>query len=181
MSPESISILFEALDFAAVKHQYLRRGGYDRLPYINHLIKVGKLIQDVGLGDNRDLMLVAILHDVMEDTATGFEEISARFGPLVARAVKELSDDMTLSYDERKRKQIENAAGLSATARVVRIADKICNIRDIMEYPVVWSVEKKLNYVDNSIAVAKEIEGTHDLLEELLQREASLARKKLEG
>ncbi|RMG21130.1 MAG: phosphohydrolase, partial [Bacteroidetes bacterium] len=32
--------LFDALEFAAVQHQYQRRSGYSRLPYINHLIKV---------------------------------------------------------------------------------------------------------------------------------------------
>lgn len=179
MSSESLSIIFKALEFAAIKHQHLGRGGYDRLPYINHLIKVANLIQQVGLGANTDLMLVAILHDVVEDTDTTPEKLAEKFGPEVGSAVKELSDDMTLSHDERKRRQVQNASSLSHLARVVRIADKICNIRDIMEYPIDWPQEKKLKYVKNSIEVVNQISGTNSQLEQLLEQEVTLAQQEL--
>ena len=181
MPLESLSNIFEALEFTAVKHQYLRRGGYDLLPYINHLIKVANLIQQVGLGENTNLMLVAVLHDVVEDTETTPEEIVEKFGPEVGTAVSELSDDMALSYDERKKRQVQNAKDLSDLARVIRIADKICNIRDIMEYPLDWSLEKKLRYVKNSIEIVDQIKGTNSQLELILEREAAMARQEIEN
>ncbi len=88
---------------------------------------------------------------------------------------------MTLSYEERKMRQIQNAPNLSYLARVIRIADKVCNIRDIIEYPVDWTPEKKLNYVINSSQVLEQIKGTHPQLEELLQEEIRLAKQKLEN
>jgi len=181
MSEKFNSTIFQALEFVAVKHQYLRRGGYDKLPYVNHLIKVANLIQEVGLGQNTSLMLVAILHDVVEDTDVTSEQISGKFGSEVGAVVQELTDDMTLTYEERKMRQIQNAPNLSFLARVIRIADKICNIRDIIEYPVDWTPEKKLNYVINSSQVLEQIKGTHPQLEELLQEEIRLAKQKFEN
>ena len=175
----SISIILRALEYAAVQHQYLRRGGYDRLPYINHLIKVANILEEAGIGGKTELTLIAILHDIREDTDTTYRQLSEQFGESIAQAVEELTDDMSLSYSERKRKQIESAPTLSHQASIIRIADKIGNIRDITSYPIDWPHDKKLRYVENSILVVNQIRGTHIELEKLFDHEAALAQHKL--
>ena len=159
-------ILIDALNFAAEKHQYQRRNGYDRLPYINHLIKVVKTMMEVAQVTDEVILLAAILHDVIEDTDLTEEALAYRFNPKTAAIVRELSDDMTLEHAKRKQLQIVRAKGLSKAARMIRIADKVCNMRDLMSYPMIeWSVEKKRAYVKNSIQVVDEIRGTNAALE----------------
>ena len=66
--PDILTPYFEALAFAAEQHKYQRRGGYDPLPYINHLIKVSTAIIQIGKEDNPNIILASILHDVIEDS-----------------------------------------------------------------------------------------------------------------
>lgn len=64
-----IELLIKSAEFAAEKHKFQRRKGFLRIPYINHALKVCKLLSDVGELDI-DLLVSAILHDVLEDTNT---------------------------------------------------------------------------------------------------------------
>ena len=73
----------------------------------------------------------ALLHDTVEDTDTTPEEIEAKFGPIVARIVQEVTDDKTLPKHERKRMQVEHAPHSSGQAKLVKLADKLYNLRDL--------------------------------------------------
>lgn len=171
--------LLEALQFAAIKHQYERRGGYDRLPYINHLIKVvNGLVNRCGIMEDT-LLLAAVLHDIIEDTDVTAEEIASRFGHAVAEIVLELTDDMSLSYDARKQRQLETAAELSRGARIIRMADKASNIEDIFTYPLDWPMEKKEAYLHNSIQIAAIIKGENPRLDQWFQQTADWAALQL--
>lgn len=169
--------LFDALAFAAVKHQYLRRGGYDRLPYINHLIKVTETLIRIGGERERDLLLAAILHDIIEDTEVTRDELAERYGPRVVEIVMELTDDMSLPQDRRKALQLEGAARLSTEARKIRIADKGSNIGDIFSYPLGWTPDKKMAYVEQAEAVVNEIRGTSPTLESWFDAQVEWARR----
>jgi (p)ppGpp synthase/HD superfamily hydrolase len=176
---DQLPALFDALKFAADKHQYQRRGGYDPLPYINHLIKVTEAMIRVGRETDGDLLLATILHDVIEDTDATRQELAERYGQKVADTVWELTDDMSLPYAERKRRQIEKATALSTDARKVRIADKASNIRDIVSYPIDWPHNKKIGYIDNSIQVVDRIRGVNPRLEAWFDEEVKHAMKAL--
>lgn len=167
---------FEALAFAAEKHKYQRRGGYDPLPYINHLIKVSTAIIQVGKEEQSDIILASILHDVVEDSDTTYEDLKDRFGASVADIVLELTDDMSLPYEERKALQLSRAKQLSTAARKIRIADKASNIRDIFTYSLDWTEEKKIAYLENSLAVVDQIRGTHPALETWFDQSVEFAR-----
>lgn len=67
----------------------------------------------------------------MEDTDTSFSEIEELFGAEVRRVVEEVTDDKTLPKAERKRLQVERAAGSSPRAKLVKLADKLYNLRDL--------------------------------------------------
>uniref|UniRef100_A0A670YQC1 Guanosine-3',5'-bis(diphosphate) 3'-pyrophosphohydrolase MESH1 n=1 Tax=Pseudonaja textilis TaxID=8673 RepID=A0A670YQC1_PSETE len=123
--------LLDAVDFAARKHSGQRRKDPERTPYINHPIGVAQILaQEAGVADVAVLQ-AALLHDTVEDTDTTFAEIEQRFGPEVRRLVEELTDNKALPQAERKRLQVERAAGLSAGARLVALADKLYNLRDL--------------------------------------------------
>lgn len=169
--------LFQALSFAAIQHQYQRRGGYGRLPYINHLIKVTDVLIQIGRETDENLLLATILHDIMEDTDVQAAQITAHFGQKVTSIIQELTDDMSLPYFERKRLQIENAPKLSVPARKIRIADKGSNMEDLMTYPIDWPLEKKQAYVQNSIQVVDQIRGVNQDLENWFDRTTNLAKK----
>ena len=168
---------FTALSFAAEQHKYQRRGGYEPLPYINHLIKVTTALIQIGKEQEPATIIAAILHDVVEDSDTTVEDLTRDFGEQVAGIVAELTDDMALPYAKRKALQIERAPQLSMPARKVRIADKASNIRDIFSYPLEWSAEKKKAYLVNAIYVVDQIRGTHSALEAWFDESVDFARQ----
>ncbi len=75
-------------------------------------------------------------------------ELEECFGAAVAALVHEVPDDKALPKAERKRLQIANAAGPSARAKQLKIADKICNIRDVSDCPPAdWTIERRREYL----------------------------------
>ena len=73
---------------------------------------------------------------------------------------------------ERKRLQIAHAATASCTAKLVKLADKICNLRDISSSPPAdWSLEYKREYFDWAKQVVDQMRGTHGRLEQLFDAE----------
>lgn len=88
----------------------------------------------------------------VEDTETSMTELMEKFGPVIAGIVAEVTDDKTLPKEERKRLQVAKAATKSDEAKLVKIADKISNLRDIVVSPPAdWSVERRQNYFRCSI------------------------------
>lgn len=162
----SLSKLLEAFELAAEKHRLQRRSGYDGLPYINHLIKVTRILWDVAEVRDANTLLAAILHDIIEDTDTTEAVIAEKFGPSVGSIVLEVSDDMSLPTAERQKIQLDSASSLSKQAKIIRIADKGCNLRDIMSYPVAWALEKKQDYLQHTLKIIERTRGTHPLLEQ---------------
>lgn len=165
MPNDLLAKVMDAAVYAALKHQYQRRAGYERLPYVNHLLKVAGALIRVGEERDEALLLAAILHDVLEDTDATHGELAGRFGQEAADIVLELTDDMSIPYMERKWLQVEKAGQLSEKARKIRIVDKATNIRDILSYPLDWPLEKKKNYLDNSIQVVARIRGGNSRLD----------------
>ncbi len=169
----------DAAVFAALKHQYQRRAGYDKLPYLNHLLKVAEALIRIGGERDEPLLLAGLLHDVLEDTDATYEELAARFGREVADIVLELTDDMSIPYMERKWLQVKKADQLSEKARKIRIVDKSTNIRDILTYPLDWPLEKKVNYLENSIQVVARIRGGNPRLDAWFDETVAWAKQRI--
>lgn len=180
MPNDLLAKVMGAAVFAALKHQYQRRAGYDRLPYMNHLLKVTEAL--IRIGEERDeaLLLAAVLHDVLEDTDATHEELARRFGKEAADIVLELTDDMSIPYMERKWLQVQKAGQLGEKARKIRIVDKATNIRDILSYPLDWTLEKKQNYLDNSVQVVSRIRGGNPRLDAWFDETVAWARTHLD-
>ncbi|NP_001405842.1 guanosine-3',5'-bis(diphosphate) 3'-pyrophosphohydrolase MESH1 isoform 3 [Mus musculus] len=123
--------LLEAADFAAHKHRQQRRKDPEGTPYINHPIGVARILtHEAGITDIVVLQ-AALLHDTVEDTDTTLDEVELHFGAQVRRLVEEVTDDKTLPKLERKRQQVEQAPHSSPGAKLVKLADKLYNLRDL--------------------------------------------------
>jgi GTP diphosphokinase / guanosine-3',5'-bis(diphosphate) 3'-diphosphatase len=168
MKPKDAHLLIDALAFAACKHRDQRRKDPEASPYINHPIALSRVLSvEAGLQDSK-LLAAAVLHDTLEDTQTTFEELRERFGRTVATVVREVTDDKTLPKADRKRLQIEHAGLLSRRARLVKLADKICNVRDVASNPPCdWTLQRRREYFDWAKAVIDRVRGTNPTLERL--------------
>ncbi|MGZ8281886.1 MAG: HD domain-containing protein [Allosphingosinicella sp.] len=161
----------KAACFAADRHRSQRRKDADASPYINHPLALAGILADEGGVTDASVLAAALLHDTVEDTETTLAEIEAEFGREIAAIVAEVTDDKSLPSVERKRLQIVRAASKSDGAKLVKLADKICNIRDIASTPPAdWSVERKLNYYRWSREVVEGLRGINPMLEDLFDR-----------
>ncbi|SKC69666.1 HD domain-containing protein [Paraburkholderia hospita] len=160
--------LIRAIAFAADRHRNQRRKDHESSPYINHPIALANVLaNEAGIEDER-VLVAAVLHDTIEDTETTEQELFRLFGKEVTDIVMEVTDDKTLPKAERKRLQIEHAAHISRRAKLVKLADKICNLRDIAARPPAdWSPERKQEYFDWAKTVIDALRGTHPGLEAL--------------
>jgi len=161
-----MSKFIEAAYFSARKHRDQKRKGNDASPYINHPLEVANLLANVGKVEDYDVLIGAILHDTVEDTGTTKEEITELFGETVCGYVLEVTDDKSLPKAERKQKQIEHAPHLSTGAKLIKLCDKISNIRDVMENPPdFWDDERRLQYVEWGRKVVAGLRGVNENLE----------------
>jgi GTP diphosphokinase / guanosine-3',5'-bis(diphosphate) 3'-diphosphatase len=161
------AILLRAAAFAAHKHRDQRRKGVAATPYINHPIAVANVLaNEAGITDPV-VLAAALLHDTIEDTETSPAELVAAFGPAIGAVVAEVTDDKRLLKAERKRLQIEHAAHISYEAKLVKMADKICNVRDLVTAPPDWPIDRKHEYFVWAGRVVDQMRGTHVKLEAL--------------
>lgn len=80
--------------------------------------------------------------------------------------VKELTDDKTLAKQVRKDLQIEHAKKSSHKAKLVKLADKLYNLRDLeRRTPIGWSEERVQEYFVWAAKVVKNLEGTNAEME----------------
>jgi guanosine-3',5'-bis(diphosphate) 3'-pyrophosphohydrolase len=174
----SAGLLLKGVRFAAEKHRHQRRKDVDASPYINHPIALADVLANEGGVTDPQVLCAALLHDTVEDTETTAAELAEVFGAEIAAIVMEVTDDKSLPKDERKRLQIEHAAHASPRAKLVKLADKICNVRDIAAAPPAdWDHARKLAYVEWAARVVDAVRGTHAGLEatfDALRREMLL-------
>jgi len=124
-----LRLVSEAALLAAQRHSGMARNGRGNEPYVNHLAEVANLVSEASGGADAELVAAGWLHDIIEDTATTREELAERLSVRVAALVVEVSDDMDLPKAERRRLQIVGAPHKSPDAKLIKIADKISNIR----------------------------------------------------
>ncbi|XP_067653448.1 guanosine-3',5'-bis(diphosphate) 3'-pyrophosphohydrolase MESH1-like [Haliotis asinina] len=170
-STETCNITREIIrcaNFSAIKHKDQRRKDPEMTPYINHPIGVAYILTEAGITD-LSVIQTALLHDTVEDTSTTFDEIEAEFGKEVRDLVAELSDDKTLMKEDRKRLQIEHAPHASPKAKLVKLADKLHNLRDLQRtVPRGWSQQRVRRYFIWAAKVVAGLRGTNKIMEDAL-------------
>jgi GTP diphosphokinase / guanosine-3',5'-bis(diphosphate) 3'-diphosphatase len=165
---ERVGGILDALQFAAHKHRDQRRKDLEASPYINHPIALAHVLWDEGRVHDAAVIQAALLHDTIEDTETTPEELRKRFGRKVAKIVAEVTDDKTLPKSERKRLQVEHAPHISREAKLVKLADKISNLRDMAAgAPRTWPRSRVREYFDWAKRVVDALRGVHPRLERI--------------
>lgn len=160
--------LLRACAYAANAHRDQRRKNPAAEPYINHPLRVAALLEGAGVVEE-DVLIAAVLHDVVEDTEVTVAEIEEEFGEVVMGYVGECSDDKGLPKTERKRLQVVSASGKSRGAKLVKLADKLDNLSDMTkQIPVGWSAQRVHDYFTWAEQVVAGLRGTNAQLEHQL-------------
>ncbi len=124
------------------------------------------MIARVGDVDDVAVLIAAVLHDTVEDTETTFEEIEEIFGSEVRDLVAEVTDDKSLPKAERKKLQVEHTARMSDRAKLIKIADKTCNVRDVAHSPPEkWDSPRRKAYLEWTNRVVDGCRGANIHLE----------------
>jgi len=166
---ESVQQILQAAQYASEKHAGHKRKGGE--PYINHLIEVAHLVSTALSEPDANVVAAAFLHDTIEDAGVTAAELTERFGQNVTDLVLEVTDDKSLPKEERKRLQIEHAPKLSVRAQVIKLADKISNLRSIISSPPPdWDYERKKQYFEWGKQVVDGLTAPNPILKEEFEK-----------
>ena len=177
---EDFGLFMSALTFGAHKHRWQRRKDAEQTPYFNHPINVAEVLWSIGTVRDMSILTAALLHDVIEDTETKPEEVERDFGKIILSLILEVSDDKSLPKETRKELQVQHAPCLSAGAKLIKIADKICNIKDVIYSPPPdWSIERRMGYLAWAERVVQAMNGCNEKLEEEFYRLLGEGREKI--
>lgn len=166
----------EALQFATKAHAGQTRSGGE--PYITHPMRVADSIKQYKKSHNLDALInAALLHDTLEDTDTTHEALQDLFGGLTASLVKELTSDPEQIKKMGKANYLAHKmAAMSSYALVIKLADRLDNVRDIAtaktpEWRAKYKKETEqiLNYIEKTRALSK----THRIFIDLIRNKLS--------
>ena len=173
MDPMDIQSLYQkALTFATAKH--LEKGqtvpGTD-LPYTVHLSNVAMEILIAGSKtpdfNTAFAIQVALLHDVLEDTSTTYEELENNFGTAIAVAVQALTKNQDLPKGEQMKDSIQRIKKMPKEVWAVKLADRITNLQPPPEY---WSKAKRLEYQEEARIILTELKDGNEYLAGRLEK-----------
>jgi (p)ppGpp synthase/HD superfamily hydrolase len=117
--------VLEALEFAAIAHKGQLRKFPNNVPYISHLAAVAMVLCQGGYEEN--VVIAGVLHDVLEDTAFTGKDIEQNFGKQVLELVTAVTENKSLSWQDRKNKYLELLAQDSQEAKAISAADLLSN------------------------------------------------------
>jgi len=120
-----------ALRAAVEAHQDQSRKGLGGVPYVTHPMHVALILARRGVDE--DLIVAGLLHDVVEDCAAWtLERVAAEFGVHVRSIVDQLTEDRSMSWEERKRAAIDKVPRMSPEAATVKAVDKLHNLQTLL-------------------------------------------------
>ncbi len=174
-----LELICQAALFAAQRHQGQKRRGEMDTPYLNHLAEVAAYAALETKGCDAALIAACWLHDTIEDTATTRQELEEYFGSEITGLVLEATDDMNLPEAERRRIQEDEAPHKSTRAKILKIADKLSNVRKMTEDPsAAWSPQQCLDYAEWAERVVSGLRGKAPVLEAKFDTAMTLARRR---
>lgn len=124
----------EAVEFATKAHEGQFRKGTKR-PYIVHPVEVADIV--ASMTQDEEVICAAVLHDTIEDCGGVTARIlKDKFGARVASLVQSESEDKSKTWEERKSATIQRLGKAEKEVRIIALADKLSNMRDIeRDYP----------------------------------------------
>lgn len=160
--------IFEALMFAGSVHNGQRRKDAPGSPHLKHVVQVAGLLVRAGVREP-DVLVAAVLHDVIRDTDTELELLRNRFGDAVVTIVEELSEDARLSRIDRRDYMPNRVKEFGAAAKLIKLSEKISNLLDLAEHaPVGWSRQRRRDYFEWADGVTRPLRGLNAKLDGML-------------
>lgn len=167
------TIYQRTIKFAAKKHADQNQViPGTNLPYVVHLSNVTMEIllasQNTTAFNTAFAIQIALLHDILEDTATTFEELTEEFDEEIAQAVQALTKNSKIPKEERMADSLGRIKELSKEVWAVKLADRITNLQ---VPPESWSVEKIKEYQQQAIQILNTLKGGNAYLEKRLSEQ----------
>ncbi len=142
--------IMAAYQVAKEAHKDQRRRSGE--PYISHPVAVAIIL--VGLGMDTETLVAALLHDVVEDTATTGESIEKQFGEDVALMVNGVTKLGQVPFSTREEQQAENvrkmllAMAQDVRVIIIKLADRLHNMRTLESMPPQKQRDKSLETME---------------------------------
>ncbi len=160
--------LLEAIAYAVDKHHGQLRSGKNNthVPYVLHCLEVTRRVRDammvLGFVD-QEVLIAAVLHDVVEDTTATHDDVRDRFGDRVAKYVRILTvpAEILTNFPEKLNHQIATmeAETTDNFVRIIKIADKTANVRSLIDEPPDWKSNHIMAYANDSKLVVEAAMG----------------------
>ena len=163
-----IDMIRRAFEICVTSHKGQFRKSKDE--YYIHPLCVAKII--VQLGMDSESIAAALLHDVVEDTEIGLDEIRARFGPDVALIVDGVTKIGRIQFVSREEQQAESlrkmliAMGKDIRVIIIKLCDRLHNMRTIESMPEQKQRDKALETIEIYAPIAHRL-GIRPIKEEL--------------
>jgi (p)ppGpp synthase/HD superfamily hydrolase len=174
----------KACRFAAQAHRGQTVPGTD-LPYLMHLnfvsmeIIAALRIDGIDHGYDEDLAVqCALLHDVIEDTETTYEQVSEEFGAPVAEGVLALSKNPNLSKSLQMQDSLQRIMRQPREVQMVKLADRISNLQPP---PAYWTKEKIAAYRKEAIEIYDALKDANEYLASRLSQKIEEFQKFVEN
>lgn len=166
------SLYVRTVAFAMRRYgQNLRKDG--KTSHLVHCLSVAEILRNEARITDWKILASAILHDLIEESVTKYEEIEEQFGRRIARIVGELTDNKRLPKAERKREMLIRLPNLSREARLIKLADRLDNVRDP------WLITSGIvgDYCKETQRILRVLKNTCPKLEELICQKLNSLRK----
>src|SRR5205809_2972349 len=126
-------LLARAFRFASRAHEGQERRSGEA--FINHPFGAAKICANLRLDD--ETIAAALLHDVVEDTNAGIDEVRAEFGDEIANLVEGVTKLTRIHFQSREHAEAENyrkmIVAMAHDVRVIliKLADRLHNMRTL--------------------------------------------------
>lgn len=147
-------IYTKAYEYAKSKHG---NQIYAEYPYMHHCKGVYEIINNLKDKTHIDIDFitqVSLLHDVLEDTNTSYEELRDKFSKKVADGVLALTKNKNLGHDESLIDSLKRIKRQPIEVPMVKMADRIFNISTLNS---LWGVEQGRYYLEASVIIFNEL------------------------
>lgn len=162
-SEVDVDRVLRATNFAIRAHEGQYRTGSSKdpltgkaIPYVSHCVEVAKTVAMADFSTHA--IVVALLHDVVEDTPVTLAQVEEHFGEYVARDVGSLTlpEDCQKDWAKKAQHQIAMMKSMTESARAVKIADKLSNVSGMVIEPPPWGRKSKVSYILDARSVVLE-------------------------
>ena len=160
----------EVLLFASVNHEGQKMKQPD-VSYVTHLqgVCLEAVSGCLNSGANVNLekvIILALLHDTLEDTKATYEEVETKFGKEIADGVLALTKNNDLPKEDKMKDSLKRIKKQGVEVCIVKLADRIFNLKDI---PLTWDNNKINSYKEEAKDILNELGSYNEYMASRLE------------